>query len=138
MIDQRLAELEGCALSHKWLLEPDFAIRLAGAFQEIRFFLANTDVWIISGRRSREDQAAIDGSAPFELSTHADTDRNGCPRLSTGVDFWVSVFATNNVKATVGSILHRQGLRWGGGSPPDPATGIPSDWNHVDTGRRAI
>lgn len=138
MVDQRLAELEGCSLSFEWGLDHFFAIRLAGAFQEIRFFLAQTEVRIISGRRSRQLQASIEGSAPFSLSTHADTDRNGCPRLSTGADLALAVFPTTNVKATVGSILHRHGLRWGGGSPVDPATGIPSDWNHVDAGRRAI
>lgn len=52
------------------------------------------------------------------------------------MDIWPGVAVTNAVKAQVGRAATFAGLRWGGGSPADPATGIPSDWNHVDLGPR--
>lgn len=41
---------------------------------------------------------------------------------------------TNSVKARLGAEATHVGFRWGGGSPVDPETGIPSDWNHLDGG----
>lgn len=49
---------------------------------------------------------------------------------------WVSGFPVNQYKVELGVAAVENGLRWGGGSPRDPETGIPRDWNHVDTGPR--
>lgn len=49
----------------------------------------------------------------------------------------IPVFATD--PSTRAQFIERAtltGLRVGGGSAVDPGTGIPSDWNHVDTGAR--
>lgn len=89
--------------------------------------------YMVSGYRTPEyqDQLRREGrpTAPPGCSTHTT-----CP--STGADIGVATFPTNAIKATWGRIASEHGLRWGGGSPVDPDTGIPSDWNHVDLGPR--
>lgn len=132
--DENQAVELGCALARGWGLDEDFAIRLSRAI----LTLHPMEVTVISGQRSQSLQESLEGAAPFDVSTHANVDRNGCPRLSTGADLRISVFPNNNAKATFGAAMVRQGLRWGGGSPIDPQTGIPSDWNHIDAGRRDI
>lgn len=87
---------------------------------------------IISGYRSPEEQEELirqgRPAAPVELSTHTTWP-------ATGADVSVSTPAISTLKATWGRIATMNGMRWGGGSPPDDA-GIPSDWNHVDLGPR--
>lgn len=88
---------------------------------------------ILSGYRTEEEQDQLRRqgrpTAPPGCSTHT-----VCP--ATGADVQVSTFPTNAIKATWGRIVVMHGMRWGGGSPVDPNTGIPSDWNHVDLGPR--
>lgn len=115
-----------------WFLAPTLARRLARVLNRAE---AETGLaWsIISGYRTREEQDQLrqegQPAAPDELSTH-----RTCP--ATGADVKVATLPTTAIKATFGRIATEEQLRWGGGSPVDPETGIPSDWNHVDLGRR--
>jgi len=88
---------------------------------------------IISGFRTAEKQRALAAegrpTADVDRSTHTT-----CP--ATGADLLPAVARTLVVQAQFGEAAVIAGLRWGGGSPVDPNTGIPSDWNHVDLGPR--
>lgn len=117
------------ALAEQWRISCELAVRLHLLARALPF-----DISIISGYRTAEEQLELEAAgrptAPDELSTH-----RSCP--ATGADLRVGVAVTDAVKATLGREAITVGLRWGGGSPIDPRTGIPSDWNHVDLGRRA-
>ena len=93
-----------------------------------------TTLSITSGKRTADEQDALRDAgrptAPNNLSTHLD-----CP-WATGADLSAGVAADPAVKIALGLAASLAGLRWGGGSPVDPETGIPSDWNHVDMGPR--
>jgi hypothetical protein len=119
-----------CGLVDRWLISPQLADRLILAASFLPFSLQ-----IISGNRSPAHQMKLrqEGrpTADVDRSTHT-----SCP--ATGADVWPSVAATRVVQATLGEALVRAGLRWGGGSPVDPSTGIPSDWNHADLGPRNV
>lgn len=90
-------------------------------------------VSIISGYRSPEKQRELKRqgrpAAPVDVSNHT-----SCP--ATAVDVRIGLAPTNVMKAILGRIAVEEGLRWGGGSPVNPETGIPSDWNHFDVGPR--
>lgn len=88
---------------------------------------------IISGFRSREEQDQLRREGRPAADEMASTHRT-CP--ATGADLYLGLQATNTLKAQFGAAVRLVGLRWGGGSPIDPGTGIPSDWNHVDLGAR--
>ena len=115
-----------------WRLEPELARKLC---RTLAIMEAETGLtWrIISGYRTPEEQLELQRqgrpAAPVDLSTHT-----VCP--SQGADVSVATFPTTAMKAQFGRVATEQGLRWGGGSPVDPDTGIPFDWNHVDLGPR--
>jgi len=117
-----------CTLAARWGIDPSLALKLLAAASRLEFPL-----YIISGSRSRSEQDALRasgrGAASEALSTHRTTP-------ATGADLRVGTAATNFVKVRVGAEATIVGLRWGGGSAPDPETGIPTDWNHVDLGAR--
>jgi len=69
-----------CAIADRWGLHGLLVDKLIRAQQELPF-----DLWIFSGARTAERQEAV-SSTPFALSTHADTDADGCPRKATGAD----------------------------------------------------
>lgn len=125
-----------CSVAQKWGVQTELVMRLLTAANQLPF-----GVSIISGARSRAHQEQLERegrpAAPFDLSTHAAETADGCPRLATGIDVRLSVAPVNAVKAQFGAAATFAGLRWGGGSPIDPETGIPSDWNHVDLGPRS-
>lgn len=151
MIPQRVPnpfnELVGdqlCAIADRWGLEPDLVQALINARGELPF-----DIWIFSGSRSRSHQGQI-SRTPFALSTHADEDETGCPRLSTGADVQPVDIANRMTRAPsietavflpvaqFGAAMTRARLRWGGGAPTNPDTGFPAGvevW-HVDMGPR--
>lgn len=114
----------------RWLLADPLIQRLYPALVK-----ASTETgldWnVISGHRTERTQEDLRRqgrpTAPPGCSTHTT-----CP--ATGADVRVSTFPTTAIKATFGRIAIEHGLRWGGGSPVDPETGIPEDWNHVDLG----
>jgi len=128
MIPQAITpETDLCELANKWKIDPVLAAALISMAERLPF-----PFQIISGWRSREHQEQLirgGKGAPVDRSTHC-----SCP--ATGADLWPNVAVTNVVKATLGEAATIAGLRWGGGSPVDPDTGIPSDWNHVDLGPR--
>lgn len=117
-----------CGLMRRWLISRELATRLVRGASFLPFSIS-----IMSGYRSPEKQRALkeEGrpAAPVDRSTHT-----SCP--ATGADLWPNIAKTRVVQATMGEAMVRAGLRWGGGSPVDPATGIPSDWNHFDLGPR--
>ncbi len=128
-------ELDPCVLAFRWGITTSLALKIICLSGLLEFPIA-----IISGARSREDQARLEAegrpTAPFDLSTHADEERDGSSRFATGVDIRPQIAAVNVVRARLGAEATFLGLRWGGGSPIDPQTGIPSDWNHLDLGPR--
>ena len=122
-------ETQVCELSHRWMIAYSLALKLYHVASRCPFPLS-----IISGYRTPEHQLQLmnDPDRPAihpDISTHCD-----CP--ATGADLWPGIAITRVVKAEFGKAVVISGLRWGGGSPVDPATGIPSDWNHVDQGPR--
>lgn len=122
-------ETDFCDFIARWMIHP----RLGQAL----FIMAATlpfPISMISGHRTPERQQELsDAGRPAadpQLSTHL-----SCP--AGGADVWPGVAVTDAVKAELGAAGVRAGLRWGGGSPVDPRTGIPSDWNHFDLGPRS-
>lgn len=128
MLPERIGG-DWCDLSRRWLLHPELARRLVTMAAKAPF-----PIQIISGYRSPAKQQALryEGrpAAPVDKSTHT-----SCP--ATGADVWPGVAVTRVVQAQLGEAGVIAGLRWGGGSPVDPSTGIPSDWNHFDMGPRS-
>jgi len=117
-----------CDVAARWQVEPVLIRKAAQAQDRLPFHLL-----IISGYRTQEEQDALreEGrpAAPDALSTH-----RTCP--ATGMDLWPKIEVTDALKAQFLAEMTRSGLRVGGGSPIDPDTGIPEDWNHVDLGPR--
>jgi len=129
MIPQVITESEDfCVFANKWLIEPELAMRLQMMSRHTEF-----PVSIISGGRTPTEQNALRRSgrpaAANDVSTHL-----SCP--ATGADLMPQIAVTDVVKARLGAEATFAGLRWGGGSPVDAETGIPSDWNHFDLGPR--
>lgn len=120
-----------CALANRWLVSEDTMRRVVKSAEEF-FFETRTRAWIISGYRTAAEQAALGRrgrpAARDDLSTH-----RSCP--ATGVDVSLGLAPGRARIAAWGRIVTLNGLRWGGGSPPDEF-GIPSDWGHVDRGPR--
>lgn len=99
-----------------------------------RFWEENRrDVWIISGHRTKAEQAGLRRrgrpAARDERSTH-----RSCP--ATGLDISLGPLPVRIMKARWGVMVADVGLRWGGGGPVDDG-GIPVDWGHVDQGPRS-
>ena len=117
-----------CELVQYWGITTELAQRLELLASQLEFPLS-----VISGARSSAQQNALrrqgEPAADNDKSTHL-----SCP--ATGVDVWPGVTVTRYVKARLGAEARRVGLRWGGNSPVDRQTGIPSDWNHLDLGPR--
>lgn len=117
-----------CGLSRRWLLEPDLAVKLTQMAGRLEF-----PIQIISGYRDPEHQRQLRyqgrPAADPDVSNHTT-----CP--SRAADVWPGIAASRVVQARMGEAGVSVGLRWGGGSPVDPSTGIPSDWNHFDLGPR--
>lgn len=115
-------------LSDRWQISCELARRLTQLAGMLEF-----PIQIISGYRSPAKQRALAAegrpTAPVDRSTHT-----SCP--ATGADVWPGIAVTRVVQARLGTQARLAGLRWGGGSPVDPGTGIPSDWNHLDLGPR--
>lgn len=121
-------DTDPCSLVDKWQIDEEVAQNLVWMATILPF-----EMRVISGYRSREKQEDLikEGrpAAPVGLSTHC-----SCP--ATGVDLALNVFAARQIKIEFGRVAQLAGFRWGGGSPADPITGIPSDWNHLDLGPR--
>jgi len=116
-----------CRLQDRWKIAGVLATKLVCMANRLPF-----RIQIISGFRTKEHQERLirEGrGAPVNLSTHTT-----CP--ATGADLACGIAVTDVVKATLGEAATACGLRWGGGSTPDPNTGIPWDWQHVDLGPR--
>lgn len=129
-----LSGADPCELAERWRVRLDImalAVTVADQFQRE----TGLPLWIISGYRTHEEQDMLRlrgrPAAPEELSNH-----RACPALA--VDVSINTLVTPAIKATLGRIATMNGMRWGGGSPVDPETGIPSDWNHLDIGPRSL
>lgn len=126
--------LRVCELAESWQVEPILLHKIALAQAELPF-----DLHLFSGARTRAHQERI-SSTPFDISTHANEDAMGCPRLATGVDVQPAlpgVRVIDSAAAQMGAAFVHQGLRWGGGADVEE-TGIPEGnerW-HVDLGPR--
>lgn len=122
-----------CALASRWVLVLDLTQRLVAMSSQIPGGLT-----IFSGMRTVAEQEALEAAgrptAPLDLSTHL-----SCP--ATGADVRFTLGAANlelQSRVQFGFWAVANGLRWGGGSPVDPTTGIPSDWQHLDLGPRVL
>lgn len=116
-----------CVTQDKW--------KLSRAFVEKTYQLAAMlpfQIALISGFRTERSQNELRArgrpTADNDKSTHL-----SCP--ATGGDFRIAL-TDNSAKLAFGTAATSIGFRWGGGSPIDPETGIPSDWNHLDLGPR--
>lgn len=115
----------------EWGIQPLLICRLFD--MEARFQQATgRELTIISGLRSctRQLELELEGrpAADCDVSNHT-----VCP--ARAADLRIGGLTTRSLKAEFGRAAIEAGLRWGGGSPVDSG-GIPSDWNHVDLGRR--
>lgn len=121
-----------CKLQEDFLLSPTLADRLEKTMEEWET-QTMIGIRVISGYRTEKQQDDLRRrgrpTAPPGTSTHTT-----CP--STGADIRITGFVTNKMKWRFGTIVRMNGLRWGGGSRPNPETLIPEDWNHVDLGPR--
>lgn len=130
--EEVVTEADFCDLANRWSVDPRTMELLSITAKQFEFQTGRT-VWIISGFRTAAEQRGLERAgrptAPDELSTH-----RSCP--ATGVDIWLGVLPSNLHKAIWGQLAFFNGLRWGGGGPIDPETGIPKDWPHVDRGPR--
>ena len=90
-------------------------------------------IQVISGFRTDRKQRDLGRrgrpAAPINISTHT-----SCP--ATGMDLRIVGIPVRVEKHILGRIAVFNGLRWGGGSPINPETLLPSDWNHFDLGPR--
>jgi len=135
-----------CDISRRWIITENLARRLVRAADNFAPVAPDIlSVSIISGGRTpaAQDKLRREGrpTAPNHLSTHVLSDgvvpRNGPPNCpATGADVRIGVWPTTTIKWRWLLAARQAGLRTGGGSSPDPDTGLPSDWNHVDTGPR--
>jgi len=121
-----------CDLVQRWLVEPEVMTKVVLAAQDYRL-QTGLEVFIISGHRTAAEQARLKKAG---RPTAADTVSTHRSCLSTGVDIDLGFLIPNSQKVFWGASAVFRGLRWGGGSPVDPLTGIPSDWQHVDIGPR--
>jgi len=120
----------GCALARRLKTDLRVVQKVIMAQRELPFRLQITSAWRSEEHQRRLKEQGYPAADP-SVSNHC-----SCP--STALDLTpVGVTATDYVKALMGAAFRRAGLRWGGGSPVDPETGIPSDWVHVDLGPRA-
>ena len=121
-----------CVVSRRWTVQTDVVRRVMRAATQFEMETGRP-VRILSGHRSIEKQLQLKRAgrpaADPSVSTHT-----SCP--ATGIDIDMGFGVTNVMKVIWGRIIVFEGLRWGGGSPIDPQTGTPSDWNHVDAGPR--
>lgn len=137
-VPDELTEGSICTFRDTWKISTDLAEKLVVMNMHCRRYYGFS-LNIISGWRSVERQIELRSegrpAADPSVSTHC-----SCP--ATGADLETVPAAvdmqgkTNIMKLQFGQAARMAGLRWGGGSPQDPNTGIPSDWNHVDTGPR--
>jgi len=121
-------ETDPCALADRWTIKQELANKIVSMASLLPFKLR-----LMSGHRTEEQQDSLRRAgrptAARGVSTHT-----SCP--ATGADLTSSITATKDVKQLFGAAALQLGLRWGGGSPVNPDTLIPSDWQHVDLGPR--
>jgi len=122
-----------CNLASRWGIDGTLARAVAEATPEVRNETGRY-LNVISGFRSDEKQRQLLREGKTNLGPEQ-SNHTRCP--ATAVDVLIGAAPTNVQKALLGRVMVFHGLRWGGGSPVDPETGIPSDWNHFDLGPRS-
>jgi len=126
-----ITDADVCALASRWRVSLDTMQRVWTAAQDFEELTGGRRVSIISGFRTKDQQARLNRqgrpTAPDDRSTH-----RSCP--ATGVDVSLGLFPSGFLKVTWGNAALRNGLRWGGGGPIVDA--IPVDFGHVDMGPR--
>jgi len=129
---ERLVGPALCDLVGRWEVSHVVLEKVIAAAEDFEF-QTGREVFIISGFRTKAEQRNLERrgrpTAPDNLSTH-----RSCP--ATGVDVDLGFAISDLMKVVWGTAVVFRGLRWGGGSPVDPQTGIPEDWAHVDNGPR--
>lgn len=124
--------VDQCELEQQWMIEPALAYRVARVMERWQREMG-TEIRVISGFRTASEQESLRRrgrpAASVDRSNHT-----VCP--ARAVDLYIGPLPTNVQKLRLGVMVFDEGLRWGGGSPVNPDTGIPSDWNHVDLGPR--
>ena len=120
------------AIQRVWDVECLLADLVAAVLLETRAQIGR-EPRVISGYRSRRQQDDLRRrgrpAAPDHFSNH---------RIfpAGAVDVSLGALPTRPMKWTFGMSALSWGLRWGGGSPIDPETGLPTDWQHLDRGPR--
>jgi len=128
-----LTDADPCTLARRWKVALDTMERVWLSAQDFEAETGGIRVEIISGWRSREQQARL-GQQGRPTAADAFSTHRSCP--ATGVDVSLGLLPSEFMKATWGRITLINGLRWGGGGPVDEKNGIPLDWQHVDRGPR--
>jgi len=123
-----------CAISRRWGVELSVAERVINAGHQFERETGRP-VRIISGFRSDAKQRSLQRTRSGVAADVSKSNHTRCP--ATGVDVSLGPGVTKVMKVIWGRIVVFEGLRWGGGSCIDRFTGIPKDWNHVDTGPRS-
>lgn len=117
-------------MADRWGLDP----RLAEALMKMSERLRPISLTISSGYRNREHQDAL-GDAGRPTADHDKSTHRTMP--ATGADLEIGATGVDPaVRIAFGNAAVLSGLRWGGGSPMDATGVIPTDWKHVDLGRR--
>lgn len=125
--------MDACSLAQYWGLGEPLARRLAAAINSFEIETGKT-VSVISGYRTIAEQLQLIRMGRPAVSPERST-HTTCP--ASGADIRIGGMVNSQTKDIWGRIVVINGLRWGGGSPRDPQTGIPSDWQHVDLGPRS-
>jgi len=128
---ETLAGRDPCELAAMWQVDERTMKRVVIA-ADLFLMQTRSPVWIISGYRTRQEQAFLQRggrpAAPDGVSTH-----RSCP--ASGVDISLGTLPSLGHKLLWGTLIRIQGMRWGGGSKVDDE-GVPLDWQHADLGPR--
>lgn len=127
-IDPHATPQEVCSFAGYWGVCVNLAMMVHKMAGDLSYKLK-----VLSGYRTCAQETLLGEQGrpaiPCDRSNHTTTP-------ARAMDLWPEIAVTDAVKAQFGRAATFAGLRWGGGSPVDPQTGIPSDWNHVDLGPR--
>jgi len=133
--------IDSCTIARMFSVKLELAERVVRAADFFRSVTGH-DVEMISGFRTCAHQQMLQRRAGSQATTCDRSTHTTCP--ATGADFRLPGLSdTDFLKLQFGNAAVLAGLRWGGGSPERDVTvgntvigRIPSDWNHLDLGRR--
>jgi len=125
-----------CTLAGRWGVRLDVMEKVVAA-ANLTTHEIGRDVLIISGARSREEQAALERDGRPTARDGRSTHRS-CPATGVDISLGIGGFGVVRIMKVIwGRNAFMSGLRVGGGSQLDESGVLHIDWNHVDVGPRA-